>query len=44
VASPLHLVAPPLAHCRGRVGLSSVADRFQGVGPNGLDPLADLLR
>jgi len=33
VSSSLHLVGPPLAHDRGRVGLSYGADRSQGVGP-----------
>jgi hypothetical protein len=33
VSSSRHLIGPPLAHCRGRVGLSYGADRSQGVGP-----------
>jgi hypothetical protein len=37
VSSSLHLVGPPLAHDRGRVGLSYGSDRSQGVGPAALE-------
>lgn len=44
VASSLHLVGPPLAHDRGRVGLSYGADRSQGGRATGALPHTPLTR